>query len=220
MRKIITILITLMPVFSAQLDAKSLAYKYQAPDGSVILSNTLLGLPFKLVERKLHTNYVDFSMDGSVARPMKEDIALRRSNYVSIIEAAVKKHELDAALLHAMIEAESAYQPEAVSHTGAIGLMQLMPGTAARFNVSDSSNPKQNVMGGAEYLKYLLSYYQNNLKLAIAAYNAGEGAVDKYGKTIPPYRETQKYVKHVFSLYRRNLTAETNTQNSMKFSMN
>ncbi|OOZ39676.1 hypothetical protein BOW52_06965 [Solemya elarraichensis gill symbiont] len=209
-----------MLVFTTQLDAKSLAYKYHAPDGSVILSDSLLGLPFVLVEQNLHTNYADFSMKGTVAKPMKESIALRRVNFLSAVDAAVKKHEIDAALIHAIIEAESAYQPEAVARTGAIGLMQLMPGTAARFNVSDSNNPIQNVMGGAEYLKYLLGYYKNNLKLAVAAYNAGEGAVDKYGKTIPPYRETQKYVKRVFSLYRRNLTAKSLTSNSLKISMN
>lgn len=220
MRKLLTILTTLMLVLTTQLDAKSLAYKYQVPDGSVILSDSLLGFPFKLVEQKLHTNYVDFSMKGSVAKPMKESIALRRVNFISAVDAAVKKHEIDAALIHAVIEAESAYQPDVISRAGAIGLMQIMPGTAARFNVSDSNNPNQNVMGGAEYLKYLLGYYKNNLKLAVAAYNAGEGAVDKYGKTIPPYRETQNYVKRVFSLYRRNLTAETHKTKSVKISMN
>ena len=101
------------------------------------------------------------------------------------------------ALLHAVIRTESAYQPNALSHAGACGLMQLMPQTAARFNVRDIWDPAENIRGGATYLRLLLDMFDNDLRLALAAYNAGENAVKRYGNEIPPYQETQDYVRRV-----------------------
>jgi soluble lytic murein transglycosylase-like protein len=109
---------------------------------------------------------------------------------------------LEVALLHAVIETESGYNPKAVSHKGAVGLMQLMPATAKRFGVTNRYDPTQNLYGGARYLHYLLDLFNNNLELAVAAYNAGEGNVTKYGNQIPPFRETQGYVKKVMRLYK------------------
>lgn len=109
---------------------------------------------------------------------------------------------LEVALLHAVIETESDYNPKAVSHKGAVGLMQLMPATAKRFGVTNRYDPTQNIYGGARYLRYLLKLFNNNLQLAVAAYNAGEGNVRKYGNKIPPFRETQGYVKKVMRLYK------------------
>jgi soluble lytic murein transglycosylase-like protein len=114
-------------------------------------------------------------------------------------------------LIHAVIEAESAYDPNAVSSAGAVGLMQLMPATARRFGVSDRTDPEQNIDAGANYLRKLLSMFDNDVKLAIASYNAGEGAVMKYGRTIPPYRETQQYVVRVLKYLRRNLRESRQT---------
>jgi soluble lytic murein transglycosylase-like protein len=99
-------------------------------------------------------------------------------------------------LLHSVIQVESNYNPYAVSPKGALGIMQLIPGTARRFGVADVFDPVQNVEGGARYLKYLLELFDGNYPLALAAYNAGENAVAKYG-TIPPYPETQTYLKLV-----------------------
>jgi soluble lytic murein transglycosylase-like protein len=109
---------------------------------------------------------------------------------------------LELALLQAVIETESGYNPNAVSRAGAVGLMQLMPATAERFGVTDRYDPAQSLYGGARYLRYLLKLFNNDLKLAIAAYNAGEGNVRKYGNQIPPFRETQNYVVRVMQLYK------------------
>ncbi len=130
-----------------------------------------------------------------------------RSRYASQIQAAAMAHNVEAALIRAVIAVESGYNPSAVSRAGAVGLMQLMPGTAKRYNVTDSRDPEQNIHGGAQYLRDLLHMFNNNLHLAIAAYNAGEQAVMKYGNRIPPYRETVAYVPKVMKFYRQYSTA-------------
>ena len=113
------------------------------------------------------------------------------------------RYGLPKSLIHAVITAESAYDTEAVSRAGAVGLMQLMPGTAKRYGVKNRRNPYENVNGGTKYLRDLLVMFDNNLRLALAAYNAGEGAVKKYNNKIPPYKETQNYVKKVITYYNR-----------------
>ena len=123
------------------------------------------------------------------------------SSYASYIDAAASENNVDAALIHAVIKAESGYNPSAVSRAGAVGLMQLMPETASRYNVTDSHNPEQNIQGGTRYLRDLLTMFNNDLRLVIAAYNAGEQAVMKYGNRIPPYRETLAYVPKVLRFY-------------------
>lgn len=130
-----------------------------------------------------------------------------RARYASQIQAAAMAHNVEAALIRAVIAVESGYNPSAVSRAGAVGLMQLMPGTAKRYNVTDSHDPVQNIHGGAQYLRDLLHMFNNNLHLAIAAYNAGEQAVMKYGNRIPPYRETVAYVPKVMKLYKQYSTA-------------
>jgi len=122
--------------------------------------------------------------------------------YDHLINKAANKFDLDSALIKAIIKAESNFNHRAVSPVGAQGLMQLMPGTASDMNVRDSFHPESNIEGGARYLKYLLKTYRNNLELALAAYNAGEKAVAKYNYNIPPYRETQNYVRRVLSFYK------------------
>ncbi len=118
-------------------------------------------------------------------------------DYGTGIEEAVRRiaaeHSLPPQLIHSVIKVESNYNPHAVSSKGALGLMQLIPSTARRFGVSDAFNPIQNIQGGAKYLRYLLDLFDNSYPLALAAYNAGEGAVARYGG-IPPFAETQNYV--------------------------
>ncbi|QIL20148.1 lytic transglycosylase domain-containing protein [Thermomonas sp. HDW16] len=129
--------------------------------------------------------------------------------YQAEIAAAAREHGVDEAIVRAIIHAESAYNPLALSRVGAQGLMQLMPATARRFGVSDSFNAQQNIQGGVKYLAWLLKRFNGNLTLAAAGYNAGEGAVDKY-KGVPPYSETRRYVDRVGVLaerYRGNLAA-------------
>jgi len=129
------------------------------------------------------------------------------------IEAAANKYDIDSSLISAVIGRESAGNRHAVSRAGAKGLMQLMDGTAKELGVTSPFDPNQNVDGGAKYLKTLLNKYDGNEKLALAAYNAGPGSVDKYNG-IPPYRETQEYVKSVLAL--RNHIASTNEQTASK----
>lgn len=144
------------------------------------------------------------------AAPMSPSMAVRRGRYHALIDAAARRNGLPPNLLHAVIRTESAYQPNALSHAGACGLMQLMPGTARRFNVADIWDPAENIRGGATYLRLLLDLFDDDLRLALAAYNAGEGAVKKYGNQIPPYRETQDYVRKVM----QHLVVERSPMNS------
>ncbi len=126
-----------------------------------------------------------------------------RRQFTGLIADAASEYGLDPALLHAVIQAESAYNPVAVSHKGAIGLMQLMPETAARYGVRDPYDPEENVWGGARYLSDLLGLFRSDIALAVAAYNAGENSVIKYGNRIPPFQETRDYVSRVLDYYNR-----------------
>lgn len=123
--------------------------------------------------------------------------------YSSIIDAASKTHGVDGALVHAVITAESGYNASAVSKAGARGLMQLMPDTAARYGVRNIHDPRENINGGVRYLRDLITMFNGNLELAVAAYNAGENAVIRHGNRIPPYAETVHYVPKVLGFYRR-----------------
>ncbi len=120
----------------------------------------------------------------------------------NIVQQAAQMHQVDAALVHAVIHAESGFNAHAVSPKGASGLMQLMPATARRYGVQDIFDPKQNVGAGVHYLKDLLKMFDNNPRLALAAYNAGENSVLRFGG-IPPYPETTQYVSKVLNLHTR-----------------
>jgi soluble lytic murein transglycosylase-like protein len=138
--------------------------------------------------------------DSAGRRPRAINQA-NRQFYTPQIELIAKNYGLDPKLMHAVISAESAYNPTAISDKGAMGLMQLMPDTARRFGVPDPFDPVANMHGGARYLRWLMDRFQNNLNLVLAAYNAGEGAVERYGNTIPPYEETRTYVVRVLDYY-------------------
>jgi soluble lytic murein transglycosylase-like protein len=124
----------------------------------------------------------------------------RAGDYAPMIEKVCAKYSVDPELVKAVIQVESAYNSGAKSHAGAIGLMQLMPATAARFGVKEIFDPNENIHGGVQYLKFLLQLFNGDLPLAVAAYNAGEGAVQRF-KGIPRYTETQNYVRKVLTLY-------------------
>ena len=123
-----------------------------------------------------------------------------KAQILSMIDKVAQKHGVDEKLVRALVRQESGFNPNATSHCGAQGLMQLMPATAKGLGVKDAYNPVQNVEGGVKYLKNLLNKYNGNVILALAAYNAGPGAVDKYDG-VPPYKETQNYVKSILANY-------------------
>ncbi|HEX8873179.1 MAG TPA: lytic transglycosylase domain-containing protein [Nitrosospira sp.] len=125
------------------------------------------------------------------------------AQYRAEIDTVARIYALESALIHAVVSAESAYNPTAVSKKGAAGLMQLMPKTARRYGVTDRFDPVQNLHGGARYLSDLLRMFDGNLSLALAGYNAGENSVVKHGYRIPPFAETRTYVPKVLDLYRK-----------------
>jgi soluble lytic murein transglycosylase-like protein len=132
----------------------------------------------------------------------------RATQYDSMIEKAATSAAVEANLLRAVIVVESGFNSHAVSKRGAVGLMQLMPATASRFGVQNRYDPGQNIHGGAMYLKFLMDRFGQNVRLALAAYNAGEEAVDRNGGQIPPFSETMAYVPRVLKIYRM-LTEQT-----------
>jgi soluble lytic murein transglycosylase-like protein len=131
------------------------------------------------------------------------DWLARSARYDGVISGAAKAAAIQAALVRAVIVVESGFNPRAVSRKGAVGLMQLQPATARRYGVKDIYDPEQNVRAGAHYLSDLLVRYGSNLELALAAYNAGEDAVERYGRRVPPFRETLAYVPSVMRVYQR-----------------
>ena len=137
----------------------------------------------------------------SQAKVSFKSVFKNRQKYSPTIAEAAKTHRLPPALLHAVITAESAYNPDAISTAGAVGLMQLMPGTAERYGVRNRHDPTANVSGGTQYLRDLMNMFDDNLVLALAAYNAGENAVINNGRRIPPYKETEVYVQRVLKYY-------------------
>ena len=170
-------------------------YKYTDKNGHVFLTDSPNHKGYKLLVK---------TWKGW--RPKQHSgisLAKRQKKYGEMIKTAATKNKLPQALVHAVITAESAYNPKVISKAGAVGMMQLMPGTAKRYGVKDSKDAESNIGGGTEYLRDLLVMFDNDTKLALAAYNAGEGAVMKYGNKIPPYKETQHYVKKVLRYYEK-----------------
>ena len=186
------LLITFLQIF---LPHPSLAdiYKYVDEEGVLHLTN---------VPTEINARYVLVLKEKPVRFSAGTDI----TKYDRLITKAAEKYQVDSALIKAVIKAESNFNHKAVSPVGARGLMQLMPTTASYLQVPDSFHPEQNIEGGVRYLRYLLNLYPNNLPLALAAYNAGEGAVSRYNNRIPPYRETQGYVTRVLNYFNKYLS--------------
>ena len=171
-------------------------YKYRDAQGVVHLTNVpqqSAGEPYTLWRKSEATKPKGWQ-DGYRVMPR-----LDRDRFAGPVNRFAGLYGVDPTLVRAVIHAESAFRPDAVSPKGAGGLMQLMPATAARFDVTDRFNPEDNIAGGVAYLALLLDMFQGDRELAVAAYNAGEGAVKRYGG-IPPYEETRTYVKRVMQL--------------------
>lgn len=141
-----------------------------------------------------------------VFQPVEEPLS-DKTPFARLIRAAADRYRMDADLIHCVIAIESNFDPKAVSPKNARGLMQLMPQTATRFGVQDIFDPEQNINAGTRYLRQLMDKY-NNLTLALAAYNAGPERIDQYGRRVPPYLETMKYVQRIAKSYAK-IKAET-----------
>lgn len=171
-------------------------YKYVDKHGRVTLTDKPGNKNYKLLVKTWK------GWEEKKSRIALQDFDKNQKKYMSTINFIAREHQLPKALLHAVIAAESAYDPDAISKTGAVGLMQLMPATARRYGVRDRRNPSANIIGGTLYLKDLLKMFNNDLVLALAAYNSGENTVKQFGNKIPPYEETQHYIKKVITFYK------------------
>jgi soluble lytic murein transglycosylase-like protein len=174
--------------------------KVSNDDGRMLFVNAEPPAVLRLASRKPRGIFLpaEVSFTGG-SRPA---IDLNRDGAEKLVREAAERHSVDPALVRAVIETESNWNAGAISRKGAVGLMQLIPTTAQRFGVNDLYSPQQNIDAGVRYLKTLLERYNGNLELALAAYNAGEGAVDR-AHGIPRFRETQDYVQRVQSAYFR-----------------
>ena len=171
-------------------------YTYKRNDGSKLLTN----VPDKSLPLLSTLAYQSFDKGWTGSAFKSGNWKLNREAYNETILAMANEKAVDPNLVRAVIHAESSFNPTAVSRTGAMGLMQLMPGTAARFGVGNAFDPQENIRGGVTYLRFLLDKFNGDVRLAAAGYNAGEGAVMKYGG-VPPYNETTQYVARVLDLH-------------------
>lgn len=182
----------------SSLDAQAQALYVVKGDAGVITFTSRKpsgGKEFKLFNSKLpsYSKYYTYSSSG------KWSAKARKSDFDNLILNTSGEYAIDPALVKAVMHVESCFNPKAISPKGAMGLMQLMPGTADRFGVNRPYRPEENIKGGVAYLKMLYDRYDGNERLAVAAYNAGEGAVDKI-REVPPYKETQVYVRRVLQM--------------------
>lgn len=165
-------------------------YSWRDANGTLVVSN----VPQAGSPEAARTFEVAGARTVRATRPAAASTAAR---FDALIERHASAQGLSPELVRAVIQVESAFNPAAISPKGAMGLMQLMPATARDLGVSDPFQPDQNIRGGARYLRWLLDRYDGNVELALAAYNAGPGAVDRYGQQVPPFRETRSYVEKV-----------------------
>lgn len=178
-------------------------YSWRNADGALVLSDT---------------RPKDVESVQSYAVPASEDVRAvrdvpveRARSYDDLIVEHARRNGVRQSLVRAVVQVESGFNPFAYSNKGAMGLMQLMPSTAREFGVKNAFNPEENVRAGTKYLRQLLDRYGNDEELALAAYNAGPGAVDRHGQTVPPYRETRNYVSKVNGIAGRH-TAPAHTE--------
>jgi hypothetical protein len=185
-------------------DASANIYKHITDDGTIIITNAPLDKKDKVIMKEEYTSDSLKTEDRKKLKDLYNDIA----------EKKAKKHNIDYHLVKAIIQAESNWNPYAISRKGAMGLMQLMPATAAFLGVKNPFDPEENIDGGIRYIKYLLEKFDSNLHLALAAYNAGPALVEKI-KGIPPIRETIDYVRKVINYYSLNNKSQGTSLNNL-----
>ncbi|MGN6183996.1 MAG: lytic transglycosylase domain-containing protein [Thermoanaerobaculia bacterium] len=209
-------------VFTDGRNMKIESYEVQEDTIHLVMHGGRMSLPLTRIERIVDDEVVAPEVVAEVKKIVEEQGGvfpkrswhyseasqpLWQSEYNEIIVAASKKFDVDAALVSAVIKAESDYNPRIVSNKGARGLMQLMPATAKRFGVTNSFDPEENIHAGTRYLRWLLKTFDGNADLAVAAYNAGEGNVWKY-EGVPPFRETVNYINRIAKHIRKAIERE------------
>ena len=196
-------------------------YQFKDDNGTTLLTNKKKAEynHLKVVKATYYpdSNIHSYSNWGASEASVLPSYSRNKNAFDQMIRQAAQQHGVSEGLIKAVMHTESGFNINARSPVGAQGLMQLMPATARRFNVSNAYDPQQNIFGGARYLSWLLKRFNGNTQLAIAAYNAGEGNIDKYGG-IPPFRETQDYVRRVTSrfqnLYSSGLSSTSSSNNA------
>jgi soluble lytic murein transglycosylase-like protein len=187
-RKGVAWLLAAAALLLSSVPASAQIYAWRDASGNLVLSD-------KAKDPSARSYSLSPTIDTTVRTT--KPLSKRAAQYQGLIEEHAALNTVSVDLVRAVIQAESAFNPRAVSPKGALGLMQLMPATAAEFGVTDAFDPSQNIRAGVKYLKQLLNTYDGRVELALAAYNAGPGAVKKYGGKVPPYRETQNYVARI-----------------------
>ena len=196
-------------------------YQFKDDNGTTLLTNKKKAEynHLKVIKATYYpdSNIHSYSNWGASEASVLPSYSRNKNAFDQMIRQAAQQHGVSEGLIKAVMHTESGFNINARSPVGAQGLMQLMPATARRFNVSNAYDPQQNIFGGARYLSWLLKRFNGNTQLAIAAYNAGEGNIDKYGG-IPPFRETQDYVRRVTSrfqnLYSSSLSSTSSSNNA------
>ena len=203
-RRVPLLLLVALPLAAGNIKStkgSTYLYTYYDRNGNVVINNLPPGYMQGqgLTLKHVGVGHVRLAMSRQqMAR------VLRSPELLALVDEIAQSVGVDPFLARAIIQAESAFNYKARSHAGALGLMQLMPATAKRFGVVDPFDPRQNISGGTKYLRWLLDYYKGDMTKTVAAYNAGEGAVDRH-KGIPPFRETRAYVPRVLDLYSKKL---------------
>lgn len=168
--------------------ASAQIYAWRDAKGTLVLSDRQIEAPTRVYEV---AGAPEYRTTTPIERPTADE------GYESLVQEHAQRHDLRPELVRAVIQVESGFNPRATSPKGAMGLMQLMPATARELGVVNAYDPAENIRGGTLYLRRLLDRYDGDERLALAAYNAGSGAVDRYGRAVPPYRETRDYVRRV-----------------------
>jgi soluble lytic murein transglycosylase-like protein len=186
-----TLLVAAIAALAWPIQADAQIYAWRDAAGNLVLS-----------DRRLDASAATYEVPAAprfrATRPLESNDALEQ--FEPLVREHAARQSLRPDLVRAVIQVESGFNPWARSPKGAMGLMQLMPGTARELGVRDAYNPAENIRGGTAYLRQLLDKYEGNEELALAAYNAGSGAVDRYGRRVPPYQETRDYVRKVGSV--------------------
>lgn len=209
------ILKTLVILFLICGVAEAGIYKYVEEDGVVLYTDVPQGKKAAKVIKTKEKNNKAISSDSTPVKVAYSASTTHNDSYHPIINKKAKENEVDPSLVTAVIKAESNGNPHAVSRKGAMGLMQLMPGTANDLQVKNPFDPEENIDGGTRYLRYLIERFNGNLTLALAAYNAGPKTVEKHG-SVPPIAETKQYVRKVLAIYKGKTDISFSGSNKMK----